>query len=97
MHGAALDKLPLMHLAIAILVVVALARIAYVVWRRSRTPKPAQLTPDWRPEPPKPKQRRSVGRVLLLSVLLDPVVVFLALVVLAYLFGPFRPVHEWMR
>ena len=77
-------------------VVAALGRVAYVLWRSVRPPK-TMLTPDWKRPEATPEKRRSRRRTILLTLLFDPFVIFLLILVLVQVFGPIRPIHEWIR
>jgi hypothetical protein len=81
---------------IALAIVAGLGRVGFLWWRSSRQPN-STLTPNWTAPPVVPKKQRSIRRTILLTVLLDPFVLFFLVLILTQIFGPLRPVHEWIR
>ena len=83
--------------ALVLLMVLIAARVVWVIVRLNRSSQSTPLTPEWRPDPPKVKKRRSIPVSILIALLTDPFVLLVMLMCLGALLGPFRPVHEWIR
>ena len=76
----------LFAVAFGLLVAVATARAVFVAIRFSNSRR-APLSPEWTPAPREPPKRPSRVRVLILSLILDPIMILLALAGLLSAFG----------
>jgi hypothetical protein len=83
----------LFAVAFGLLIAVATAR-AVVVGIRCSKSRQAPLSPEWTPAPPESPKRPSRMRALILSLILDPIMILLALAGLLSAFGWARSLFQ---